>query len=128
MNDQNIFFTDTDSTEFETVTAETSTTETTAAEPTVSKDTSSTEMVTDAPVLTVGAVDEGSNMVLSAVETAPVETVATTQAQLGFQPMNFVNNLRHMGVGMLTIFMIIGVIIVATMLINKIFSGKKDEE
>lgn len=59
--------------------------------------------------------------------TAPTEaTAAATEAaaQLGFQPMNFVNNLQYMGVGMLTIFIVIGVIILATLLINKIFSGK----
>ena len=31
-----------------------------------------------------------------------------------------------MGIGMLTIFIIIGIIILFTMLINKIFSGKKE--
>lgn len=60
--------------------------------------------------------------------TAPAETVAQaaeqTEAVLGFEPMNFVTNLQYMGVGMLTIFIIIGVIILATMLINKAFSHK----
>lgn len=59
--------------------------------------------------------------------TAPVETtVAATEAaaSLSFNPMNFVSNLKYMGIGMLTIFIIIGVIILATGLINKAFSGK----
>lgn len=43
---------------------------------------------------------------------------------LKFNPMAFVENLRHMGVGMLVIFVIIGIIILATALINKIFSKK----
>ena len=41
-----------------------------------------------------------------------------------FEPMNFVSNLQYMGIGMLTIFIIIGVIILATGLINTAFSGK----
>ena len=47
-------------------------------------------------------------------------------ANLKFNPMAFVENLRHMGVGMLVIFVIIGIIILATALINKIFSKKAD--
>ena len=41
-----------------------------------------------------------------------------------FHPMGFVNNLRFMGIGMLGIFIIIGIIIVATVIINKAFSDK----
>ncbi len=41
-----------------------------------------------------------------------------------FNPMNFVNNLSYMGIGMLGIFVVIGIIIVATVLINK-FANKK---
>lgn len=37
--------------------------------------------------------------------------------------MNFVDNLYYMGVGMLSIFIVIGVIIILTMLLNKI-TGK----
>lgn len=47
---------------------------------------------------------------------------------IGFNPMNFVANLKYMGVGLLCIFIVIGVIIVATVLVNKMFSegaGKK---
>lgn len=42
-----------------------------------------------------------------------------------FEPMQFIYNLRYMGVGMLTIFVVIGVIIGATVLLNKIASKKK---
>ena len=35
-----------------------------------------------------------------------------------FEPMNFVLNLKYMGVGMLGVFMIVGIIMVATYLIN----------
>ena len=41
---------------------------------------------------------------------------------LEFNPMAFVENLRHMGVGMLVIFVVIGIIILATKLVNYLFS------
>ena len=40
-------------------------------------------------------------------------------------PMNFVSNLYYMGVGMLEIFIVIGVIILVTMILNKV-TEKKD--
>ena len=43
---------------------------------------------------------------------------------LQINPMNFVNNLCYMGVGMLGIFVVIGIIIVATVIINK-FANRK---
>ena len=43
---------------------------------------------------------------------------------MNFQPMNFINNLYYMGVGMLGILIVIGVIILITMLLNKITKGK----
>ena len=47
-----------------------------------------------------------------------------TTASLGleFNPMAFIDNLQHMGVGMVVIFAIISVIIGATLLINFLFS------
>ncbi len=36
-------------------------------------------------------------------------------------PLNFVSNLRYMGAGMLSIFIVIGVIILVTLLLNKLF-------
>ncbi len=44
---------------------------------------------------------------------------------LVFQPLNFVSNLRYMGIGMLVIFVVIGIIIGATLLINYLFSSKQ---
>ena len=41
---------------------------------------------------------------------------------LDFNPMAFVENLKHMGVGMLVIFVVIGIIILATKLVNYLFS------
>ena len=37
-------------------------------------------------------------------------------------PINFINNLKYMGIGMLVIFAVIGVIALTTVLINKIFA------
>lgn len=43
---------------------------------------------------------------------------------LAFNPMGFVEQLPKMGVGMLVIFVVIGIIILTTMLINWLFSEK----
>ena len=48
--------------------------------------------------------------------------LTSSAVNLEFNPMAFVENLQHMGVGMVVIFAIIGVIICATMLINFLFS------
>ena len=50
--------------------------------------------------------------------------LANTPLGLEFDPMAFVENLQYMGIGMLVIFVIIGVIALCTALINKIFSKK----
>ena len=52
-------------------------------------------------------------------------TVAANEEapQMFFEPMNFLKNLEYMGVGMLVIFVIIGIIILATKLINYLFSN-----
>lgn len=44
-----------------------------------------------------------------------------------FNAKNFVSNLKYMLSGMIAIFIVIGVIIICTVLINKIFSGKKNK-
>lgn len=41
---------------------------------------------------------------------------------LELNPMAFVENLKYMGIGMLVIFAIIGIIILATKLVNYLFS------
>ena len=38
--------------------------------------------------------------------------------------MNFITNLRYLAVGMISIFIVIGVIILVTILLNKIFTKK----
>ena len=47
---------------------------------------------------------------------------AETQTELFFEPGNFVNMLQYMGIGMLVIFVLIGVIILSTRAISKLFS------
>ncbi len=42
-----------------------------------------------------------------------------------FEPMNFIANLGYMGKGMLAIFVVIGVIVLVTMLLQKIFPDNK---
>ena len=53
-------------------------------------------------------------------------TGATAVPELTFEPARFIEMLYYMGVGMLVIFVIISVIILATVAINRIFSGKQD--
>jgi len=48
--------------------------------------------------------------------------LTNTAVNLEFNPMPFVENLEYMGVGMVVIFAIIGVIILATKLVNYLFS------
>ena len=45
-----------------------------------------------------------------------------------FIPMNFVENLKYMGIGMLGVFMIIGIIIAATYAIGCLTAEKKGDE
>ena len=71
------------------------------------------------------------------IEGAPVETNAllsyenapeTEEAsKMIFEPMNFVKNLSYMGVGMLGIFIVIGVIIIAVVVLNKVTAPKKKD-
>jgi len=41
---------------------------------------------------------------------------------------NFVANLRYMGLGMLGIFIVMGAIILATLLLNRVFSDKNKQD
>lgn len=41
-----------------------------------------------------------------------------------FTPINFIKNLNYMGMGMLGIFVVIGIIILTTMLLSRITSPK----
>lgn len=58
--------------------------------------------------------------------TATEATVETSEKGFNFNPGAFVDNLSYMGLGMLGIFVVIGVIIIVTSLLSKIKS--KDAE
>lgn len=47
---------------------------------------------------------------------------------MNFNPLAFIENLRYMGVGMLSIIIVIGVIIGITALLNKIFKEKGNQQ
>lgn len=47
---------------------------------------------------------------------------------MNFNPMAFIENLRYMGIGMLSIIIVIGVIIGITAILNKIFKEKRNEQ
>ena len=71
------------------------------------------------------------NMELITVTAETVETVAESGAANVLQeliantdPMRFVDTLKYMGVGMLGIFIVMGILIVGTGLLNRILSGK----
>ena len=45
-----------------------------------------------------------------------------------FEPVRFVENLRYMGIGMLGIFIVIGIIMLLTLLLNKLTSEKNSSD
>lgn len=59
----------------------------------------------------------------AAKSTSPA--IETVKDGMSWHPEKALETLDNMGIGMLVIFVIIGVIILATMLVNKIFSKKK---
>lgn len=48
--------------------------------------------------------------------------------ELSFNLMNFVDNLKYLGLGMLGIGLVIGVIIIVTMLITKVATAIEDKK
>jgi hypothetical protein len=52
---------------------------------------------------------------------------AEVKQEFKFEPANFISNLYYMGVGMVGIFLVIGIIILCTVGLNRIFSGKAKE-
>ena len=51
-----------------------------------------------------------------------MDFLTNTAVNLEFNPLAFIENLKHMGVGMLVIVVVIGIIILATKLVNYLFS------
>ena len=58
----------------------------------------------------------------------PTEILVSNSSDFMFEPMNFINNLSYMGLGMLGIFIVIGLIWFTTFMLNKSFSDKKNDE
>ena len=57
-------------------------------------------------------------------------TIPATQLskeRLYYNTNGLISNLYYMGVGMVGIFLVIGIIILATVLLNRVFSGKAKE-
>ena len=47
---------------------------------------------------------------------------------IGFDPMAFVENLKYMGIGMLGIFLVMGILILGTAALNKVTGRNRDSE
>ncbi len=47
---------------------------------------------------------------------------------MNINPMAFVENLRYMGLGMLGIFIVMGLIILSTLILNAVTAPKKDRD
>ncbi len=52
----------------------------------------------------------------------------TSDKTFFFSPGNFVQNLYYMGVGMVGIFIVIGIIVLSTLLLNRLFRKKAEGE
>ena len=61
------------------------------------------------------------NTLLSAAQSAG------TSLEIEFVPSRFIDMLSYMGKGMLVIFVIIGILIGITMILNNVLSKKKDD-
>ena len=46
---------------------------------------------------------------------------------MNINPMAFVENLEYMGLGMLGIFIVIGLVVLVTIVLNKVTANKKDD-
>ena len=66
---------------------------------------------------------DGSTMIAGKAEALQPE-VETEGTDFMFEPANFVSNLYYMAVGMVGIFIVIGLIVLATILLNRLFRDK----
>lgn len=58
----------------------------------------------------------------------PTAVLVSENSDFMFEPMNFVKNLSYMGIGMLGIFVVIGLVMATTAFLNKAFSNKKKDD
>lgn len=66
---------------------------------------------------------DGSTMIAGKAEAVEPET-ETEKTGFMFEPGNFITNLYYMGVGMVGIFIVIGLIVLVTILLNRLFREK----
>ena len=55
-------------------------------------------------------------------------TVAAALENIRFDPMQFVYNLKYLAIGLIGIFIVIGLIILVTVILNKFPEGKKKDD
>lgn len=81
----------------------------------------------DAPVYAEDVTTTGT--VIGGADGPTAILVAESDSAIEFHPENFMSSLSYMGTGMIGIFIVIGLIVLATVLLNKLFSdkAKKDE-
>ena len=56
------------------------------------------------------------------------DLTALANKEIVFNPMNFVNNLVYLAVGLIGIFIVIGLIVIATVILNKLPDGKSKKD
>jgi hypothetical protein len=61
---------------------------------------------------------------LATLRVTLLNDVTALNSGFTFNPQNFVENLKYMGLGMLAIFIVIGVIVGITYLLNALFQDK----
>ena len=91
--------------------------------------------VPDADKVVVGTtVDKDGNVILTmsdgTVMNAGKAEVVEPEIEAGefkFEPMNFVSTLSYMGTGMIGIFIVIGLIVLSTVILNKMFKEKEEK-
>ena len=66
-----------------------------------------------------------TSTLIKVLSVAKEHSVADGGVDIEFDPNGFLEMLPYMGKGMLVIFAIIAIIVLATMLINKVFSKKE---
>lgn len=73
------------------------------------------------------ASNEGESLSEIGGVAGPENLTTETKLDIKFQPKNFVKNTRYMGAGMLGIFVVIGLIIIVTGILNRVTSAKKKD-
>ena len=74
--------------------------------------------------LDAAAVADATTGIIGGADGPTAILVSSETDGFGFHPENFVPNLYYMLVGMVGIFIVIGIIVLATMALNKFFSDK----